>query len=65
MWRFLNMFINPRAIHNKRNGKPNVTPNMCGRVLLIPKLNPEYDDIILFGPGEKAVAIPKRIIGNN
>ena len=44
---------------------PKMTPNIKGIVFLKPKLNPEYDDIILFGPGVKAVAIPNKINGKN
>ena len=32
-----------------------MTPNICGNVLITPKLNPEYDATILFGPGEQLV----------
>ena len=28
---------------------------MCGKVLITPKLKPEYDATILFGPGEQLV----------
>ena len=35
--------------------KPKMTPNICGNVLITPKLNPEYDATILFGPGEQLV----------
>ena len=34
-------------------------------VFLKPKLNPEYEDMMLFGPGVKAVAIPNKISGKN
>jgi hypothetical protein len=42
-----------------------VTPSIKGIVFLKPKLKPEYDDIILFGPGVKAVAIPNKTSGRN
>jgi hypothetical protein len=42
-----------------------MTPSIVGIAFLTPKLKAVYDVIMLFGPGEKAVAIPKRIIGNN
>ena len=44
---------------------PIMTPNIVGIAFLTPKLNAVYDVMILLGPGEKAVAIPKRIMGNN
>ena len=39
--KFIETFIKPKATHNNKKGKPKVTPMMCGRVLVIPKLNPE------------------------
>tara|TARA_Y100000590_G_C15643358_1_gene985891 strand:+ start:686 stop:814 length:129 start_codon:yes stop_codon:yes gene_type:complete len=38
---------------------------MCGIVLIIPKLNPEYEATILFGPGEQLVTNIKRDKDNN
>jgi hypothetical protein len=35
---------------------------MCGSVLFIPKLNPEYNATKLFGPGVNAITIPNNII---
>ena len=35
-------------------GNPKVTPYISGSVFLIPKLNPEYEDNKLFGPGVNA-----------
>ena len=35
--------------------KPRITPNICGSVFITPKLKPEYDATILFGPGEQLV----------
>ena len=49
------MFIKPIVKNNTNDVKPNVTPRICGIVLVIPKLNPEYDATILFGPGEQLV----------
>ena len=40
---------------------PKITPNIKGMVFLNPKLKPEWDAIILFGPGVKDVAIPNKI----
>jgi len=44
--------------------KPSVTPNICGIVLLNPKLKPEYDATTLFGPGVKAVTNQNKQIDN-
>ena len=41
--------------------QPKMTPNINGIVFLNPKLKPEWDAIILFGPGVKDVAIPNKI----
>ena len=35
-------------------GNPKVTPYISGSVFLIPKLNPEYEDNKLLGPGVNA-----------
>jgi hypothetical protein len=43
---------------------PNVTPKIKGNDFFIPKLKPEYDPTILFGPGVKAAAIEKKISGS-
>ena len=38
----VNLFATLKAkSSNNKKGKPKVTPMMCGRVLVIPKLNPE------------------------
>ena len=37
------------------NVNPKITPNICGKVFIIPKLKPEYDATMLFGPGEQLV----------
>jgi len=42
-----------------------ITPNIAGMAFLTPKLNVVYEIIMLFGPGEKAVAIPNKIKGAN
>ena len=47
----LNTLINPTVKENTNEVKPNVVPKICGIVFLIPKLNPEYEATILFGPG--------------
>ena len=41
--------------------QPKITPSIKGMVFLNPKLKPEWDAIILFGPGVKDVAIPNKI----
>ena len=40
-------------IHKKitNDVNPKVTPRISGIVLVIPKLNPEYEATTLFGPG--------------
>ena len=58
------MLISPNATHNKRKGKPKVTPIISGIVLFIPKLNPESNAIKLFGPGVKAATTPNNVIDN-
>ena len=62
------MFISPNATHNKRKGKPKVTPIISGIVFFIPKLNPEYDATVLFGPGvnpnENEIPINSKISEN-
>ena len=40
-----------------------ITPSIVGIAFLKPKLKAVYEVIILFGPGEKAVAIPNKING--
>jgi len=40
--------------------QPKITPSIKGMVFLNPKLKPEWDAIILFGPGVKDVAIPNK-----
>ena len=40
-----------------------ITPNIVGIAFLTPKLKAVYEVIILFGPGENEVAIPKSIKG--
>ena len=41
--------------------QPKITPSIKGAVFLKPKLKPEWDAIILFGPGVNDVAIPNKI----
>ena len=48
-------FIKPKLSKHTNVVKPKITPNMCGKVLTTPKLKPEYDATILFGPGEQLV----------
>jgi hypothetical protein len=57
--------IKPEAINVNMVVHPKITPSIKGTVFLKPKLKPEYDDMILFGPGVKAVAIPNKIKGKN
>ena len=59
------MIISPEDIKVNRVVHPKMTPSIKGIVFLKPKLKPEYDDMMLFGPGEKAVAIPNKISGKN
>ena len=40
-----------------------MTPKINGIDFFIPKLKPEYDPIILLGPGVNAAAIEKKISG--
>ena len=47
----LKIFIKPIAKKITKEVNPKVTPRICGIVLVIPKLNPEYDATTLFGPG--------------
>jgi hypothetical protein len=47
----LNMFIKPMVKKITNEVKPKVTPRICGIVLVIPKLKPEYEATTLFGPG--------------
>ncbi len=56
------MFIRPTIKDRINAVKPKVTPSICGIVLITPKLKPEYDATILFGPGVKAVTNQKRQI---
>ena len=44
---------------------PRVTPKICGIVFFIPKLKPEYDATILFGPGVYAATIQNNAIDKN
>ena len=44
---------------------PIITPSIVGIAFLKPKLKAVYDVIILFGPGENAVAIPNKISGKS
>ena len=56
------MFINPIINEMIKAVKPKVTPSIWGIVLITPKLKPEYDATILFGPGVKAVTNQNRQI---
>ncbi len=58
------MFIKPIVRNNTNDVKPNVTPRICGIVLVIPKLNPEYDATTLLGPGVYAVTNQNNAIDN-
>ena len=57
--------MRPEAITVNIAVHPKITPSINGIVFLKPKLKPEYEDIMLFGPGVKAVAIPNNINGKN
>jgi len=46
----------PRPTNIVINGKPIITPKICGIVLLYPNVNPEDKSIMLFGPGVMDVA---------
>ena len=46
----------PRPTNIVINGKPRITPKICGIVLLYPNVNPEDKSIMLFGPGVIDVA---------
>ena len=56
--------INPTVKKNTKEVKPNVVPKICGMVFLIPKLKPEYDATILFGPGVYAATNQNNAIDN-
>ena len=58
------MLINPIVKKRTSEVKPNVTPSMCGIVLLIPKLKPEYEATTLLGPGVYAATNQKKAIEN-
>ena len=47
----LKIFIKPIVKKRTKEVNPKVTPRIWGIVLVIPKLNPEYDATTLFGPG--------------
>ena len=49
------MFIKPKFNTQTTEVNPKITPNMCGKVFITPKLKPEYDATILLGPGEQLV----------
>ena len=51
----MNIFISPKLSTQTIVVKPKITPSICGKVFMIPKLKPEYDATILFGPGEQLV----------
>ena len=59
------MFINPKFTTATSVVNPNITPNMCGIVFIIPKLNAEYEATLLFGPGEQLVTNINNDIDNN
>ena len=52
----MKIIIKPRSINTINDVNPNITPKINGSVLFIPKLKPEYDAKILFGPGKAANA---------
>ena len=58
------MLINPIDKKITNEVKPNVTPRICGIVLVIPKLKPEYEATTLFGPGVYAVTNQNKAIDN-
>ena len=58
------MLINPIVKKRTSEVKPNVTPSMCGIVLLIPKLKPEYEATTLLGPGVYAATNQNKAIEN-
>ena len=47
----LKKLIKPIDKNSTNEVNPKVTPKICGSVLVIPKLNPEYEATTLFGPG--------------
>ena len=47
----LKKLIKPIDKKSTNEVNPKVTPKICGSVLVIPKLNPEYEATTLFGPG--------------
>ena len=47
----LKTLIKPMDKNKTNEVNPNVTPRIWGIVLVIPKLNPEYEATTLFGPG--------------
>ena len=49
------MFIKPKFKIDTIKVKPSITPSICGKVFIIPKLKPEYEATILLGPGEHPV----------
>ena len=59
------MFINPKLTTATSVVNPKITPHICGIVLIIPKLNAEYEATILFGPGEQLVTNINNDIDNS
>ena len=47
----LKILIKPIVNANTTEVNPRVTPKICGTVFFIPKLKPEYEATMLFGPG--------------
>ena len=57
----LKIKIRPVSIKINNDVQPKITANIKGSVFLKPKLNPEYDAVILLGPGVNAVTKPNII----
>ena len=54
----LKIKIRPVSIKINNDVQPKITANIKGSVFLKPKLNPEYDAVMLLGPGVNAVTKP-------
>ena len=61
----LKILTKPIVNANTTEVNPKVTPKICGIVFFIPKLKPEYDATMLFGPGVYAATIQNNAIDKN
>ena len=61
----LKILTKPIVNANTTEVNPRVTPKICGTVFFIPKLKPEYEATMLFGPGVQAATIQNNAIDKN